>query len=152
MDKIVGSGPVTAQISSLSSERRGDCEGKAGSDVTVIDGRPKGSAAGRYVRQDVCHHINPPSPKTPTLPRQLHGFSVLSRSARGVGDLSPRGPRSPWCCEPSPAVSVLPRLLAPLVLLALVCTRRRLLVLLSRLVNSVKLPRFALDVERRCSV
>ena len=101
---------------------------------------------------EACHHTNPPSPKTPTLPRQLQAFSVLSRSVRGVGDRSPRGPRSPCCCEPSPAVSLLPRLLAPLALLAFVWTKSRLLVLLSRFVNSVKLPRFALEVDMRFSV
>ncbi len=100
--------------------------------------------------------MSPPSaPKTPTLPRQLHALSVLSRSVRGVGDRTPRGcsaPRSPCCCEPSPAVSLLPRLLAALALLAFVCTRRRLLVLLNRFANSVKLARFALDVDKRSSV
>lgn len=49
-------------------------------------------------------------------------------------------------------MSLLPRLLAALALLAFVCTRSRLLVLLSRLVNSVKLPRFALAVDSRLSV
>lgn len=44
------------------------------------------------------------------------------------------------------------RLLVALMLLALVCTRSRLLVLLRRLVNSVKLRRFTLDVDWRFSV
>jgi hypothetical protein len=37
-------------------------------------------------------------------------------------------------------------------LLAFVCTRRRLLVLLNRFVKSVKLARFALDDDKRFSV
>lgn len=43
------------------------------------------------------------------------------------------------------------RLLVALTLLALVCTRSKLLVLLRRFVNSVKLRRFTLDVDWRFS-
>ena len=92
-------------------------------------------------------HTKPPSPKTPTLPRHPQrssrpwsrsGESGVPRGFRPV----PRGVDG-WV----PSISLLALLLA----LWLVCTSNRLLVLLSRLVNSVKLSLLTLLTELRFS-
>lgn len=97
-------------------------------------------------------HRNPPSPKpmpTPP-PPQPHRFSQSSRSKsrRGRGGTGLLLEGAFGACDGFRSNSMLSRLLPPL---ALVWTRSKLLVLERRLVNSVKLSRWALEADTRFS-
>lgn len=96
----------------------------------------------------VSFQRKPPSgDTTPTLPRQPHFCSSLSRCR---GRPLPRSVRFVRGIEVEcRSTSLLPRLL---VALAFVCTSNKLLVLESLFVISLKLRRFVLEVEARLSV